>query len=136
MTFRLKVGSVKTFVAGNAAILKGGKESINTATLLSSLISQALAKTSIPPAFVQSVSTRSEISSLLAQDKYIDLVMPRGGNELVRSIQNNTRIPVMGHADGICAVYLDESAVQEKAVRIAVESKVFKLSLSNAHQLI
>lgn len=111
-------------MTGNAAILKGGKESINTATLLSSLISQALATTSIPSAFVQSVSTRSEISSLLAQDKYIDLVMPRGGNELVKSIQNNTRIPVMGHADGICAVYLDESAIQEKAVRIAVESKV------------
>jgi hypothetical protein len=50
--------------------------------------------------------------------------MPRGGNELVTNIKNNTRIPVMGHADGICAVYLDESAVEEKAIRIAVESKV------------
>ncbi|KIS02510.1 glutamate-5-semialdehyde dehydrogenase [Cryptococcus deuterogattii 2001/935-1] len=118
--------------SGNAAILKGGKESINTATLLSSLISQALATTSIPSAFVQSVSTRSEISSLLAQDKYIDLVMPRGGNELVKSIQNNTRIPVMGHADGICAVYLDKSAIQEKAVRIAVESKIDYMAACNA----
>lgn len=111
-------------IVGNAAILKGGKESIYTATLLSSLISEALASTSIPPTFIQSVSTRSEISSLLAQDRYIDLVMPRGGNELVKSIQNNTRIPVMGHADGICAVYLDASADETKAVRIAVESKV------------
>lgn len=118
--------------SGNAAILKGGKESINTATVLSSLISQALARTSIPSAFVQSVSTRSEISSLLAQDRYIDLVMPRGGNELVRSIQNNTRIPVMGHADGICAVYLDKSAVQEKAIRIAVESKIDYMAACNA----
>jgi glutamate-5-semialdehyde dehydrogenase len=109
---------------GNAAILKGGKESIHTATLLSSLISEALSSTSIPPTFIQSVSTRSEISSLLAQDRYIDLVMPRGGNELVRSIQNNTRIPVMGHADGICAVYLDATADEAKAVRITVESKV------------
>lgn len=50
--------------------------------------------------------------------------MPRGGNELVRSIQNSTRIPVMGHADGICAVYLDATAEEEKAVRIVVESKV------------
>lgn len=50
--------------------------------------------------------------------------MPRGGNELVKSIQNGTRIPVMGHADGICAVYLDESADETKAVRVAVESKV------------
>ena len=108
---------------GNAAILKGGKESINTASLLSSLISDALATTQIPNTFIQSVSTRNEISSLLAQDRYIDLVMPRGGNELVKSIQNGTRIPVMGHADGICAVYLDESADETKAVRVVVESK-------------
>ena len=110
-------------MVGNAAILKGGKESLHTATLLSNLISEALASTSIPPTFIQSVSTRSEISSLLAQDRYIDLVMPRGGNDLVKSIQNNTRIPVMGHADGICAVYLDASADEGKAVRITVESK-------------
>lgn len=109
---------------GNAAILKGGKESTQTATLLSTLISKALSTTSIPPTFIQSVATRSEISSLLAQDRYIDLVMPRGGNELVKSIQNSTRIPVMGHADGICAVFLDASAEEEKAVRIVVESKV------------
>ena len=119
---------------GNAAILKGGKESLQTATLLSSLIAKALSTTSIPTTFVQSVSTRSEISSLLAQDRYIDLVMPRGGNELVRSIQNSTRIPVMGHADGICAVYLDESADQEKAVRVTVESKVSRGDLSVVDQ--
>lgn len=111
-------------MVGNAAILKGGKESLHTSMLLSQLIAKALSTTSIPPTFVQSVSTRSEITSLLAQDRYIDLVMPRGGNELVKSIQNNTRIPVMGHADGICAVYLDESAREEMAVRVTVESKV------------
>ncbi|WVQ77558.1 glutamate-5-semialdehyde dehydrogenase [Cryptococcus sp. DSM 104548] len=118
--------------SGNAAILKGGKESIHTATLLSSLISQALSTTSLPPTFIQSVSTRSEISSLLAQDRYIDLVMPRGGKELVRGIQDGTRIAVMGHADGICAVYVDESAVEEKAVRIVVESKIDYPAACNA----
>jgi glutamate-5-semialdehyde dehydrogenase len=111
-------------VIGNAAILKGGKESIHTATLLSSLIAEALSTTQIPNTFIQAVSTRDAISSLLAQDRYIDLVMPRGGNELVKYIQNGTRIPVMGHADGICAVYLDESADETKAVRVTVESKV------------
>ncbi len=109
---------------GNAAILKGGKESLQTTTFLSTLISKALSTTSLPRTFIQSVSTRSEISCLLAQDRYVDLVMPRGGNELVRSIQNSTRIPVMGHADGICAVYLDESADELKAIRVTVESKV------------
>jgi hypothetical protein len=117
-------GSSLTLTPGNAAILKGGKESLHTASLLSSLISQALSTTTIPPAFIQSVSSRSEISSLLAQDRYIDLVMPRGGNELVKSIQNSTRIPVMGHADGICAVFVDQSAKEETAVRVVVESKV------------
>ena len=61
---------------------------------------------------------------MLSLDKYIDLVIPRGSNELVRNIQNNTRIPVMGHADGLCNVYLDEKADAEKAVRIVVDSKV------------
>lgn len=115
---------VLTGFLGNAAILKGGKESIHTATLLSTLISDALATTQIPNTFIQSVSTRNEISSLLAQDRYIDLVMPRGGNELVLSIQNGTRIAVMGHADGICAVYLDQTADETKAVRVVIESKV------------
>lgn len=118
--------------SGNAAILKGGKESIQTATVLSKIIAEALAKTSIPSTFVQTVSTRSEIAALLAQDKYIDLVMPRGGNELVTSIKEQTKIPVMGHADGICAVFLDESAREDKAVRIAVESKTNYMAACNS----
>ncbi|WWC67780.1 glutamate-5-semialdehyde dehydrogenase [Kwoniella pini CBS 10737] len=118
--------------SGNAAILKGGKESLKTSTILSNLIAEALGKTSIPSTFIQTVSTRSEISSLLAQDRYIDLVMPRGGNELVKNIQNNTRIPVMGHADGICAVYVDESAIEEKALRVVLESKTDYMAACNS----
>lgn len=64
------------------------------------------------------------MSALLELDQYIDLVIPRGSNSLVKSIQNSTRIPVMGHADGLCAVYLDKTADQEKAVRVVVDSKV------------
>jgi len=64
------------------------------------------------------------VSSLLELDQYIDLVIPRGSKELVRSIKQNTRIPVMGHADGLCSVYLDKSADVEKAKRIVVDSKV------------
>jgi glutamate-5-semialdehyde dehydrogenase len=70
------------------------------------------------------VQTRDEIASLLRLDKYIDLVIPRGSNALVSHIQNNTRIPVMGHADGLCAVYIDEQASEEKAIRVIVDSKV------------
>ena len=75
--------------------------------------------------YIQAIQTRAEVTSLLKLDQYIDLVIPRGSNSLVRSIQNNTRIPVMGHADGLCSVYLDEHAEEEKAIRIVVDSKVF-----------
>ncbi len=65
---------------------------------------------------------------MLELDRYIDLVIPRGSNSLVKHIQSNTRIPVMGHADGLCSVYLDEAADVEKAVRVAVDSKVSTLA--------
>ncbi len=110
--------------SGNAAILKGGKESLHTTTLLSTLIQKSLSITPYPPTFIQTVTTRSEISGLLAQDKYIDLVMPRGGNDLVKSVKEQTKITVMGHADGICAVYVDEGAVEGKVLRVVLESKV------------
>lgn len=118
--------------SGNAAILKGGKESIHTATLLSSIISRALSTTSFPPTFIQSVTTRSEISSLLSQDRYIDLVMPRGGKELVESVKNQTRIPVMGHADGLCSVFVDETADEEMSLRVVLDSKLDYPAACNA----
>ncbi|KAJ3549205.1 hypothetical protein NM688_g5204 [Phlebia brevispora] len=110
--------------SGNAAILKGGKESNETAQLLSHAIQTALAKTEIPSSYIQAIQTRAEVSALLALDQYIDLVIPRGSNALVRNIQNNTRIPVMGHADGLCAVYLDQTADTDKAMRIVIDAKV------------
>ncbi len=113
--------------SGNAAILKGGKESNETSRLLSHAIQTALSRTAIPSTYVQTIQTRAEVSALLSLDKYIDLVIPRGSNALVSNIQNNTRIPVMGHADGLCSVYIDASADVKKAVRVAVDSKVLRL---------
>ncbi|GAA5879659.1 hypothetical protein JCM16303_004121 [Sporobolomyces ruberrimus] len=118
--------------SGNAAILKGGKESIETQKVMSKVIQDALATTALPPAYIQTVSTRNEIASLLAQDRYIDLVIPRGSNSLVKSIQNDSRIPVMGHADGLCAVYVDESALEKKAVNVVVDSKTTYTAACNA----
>ncbi|KAI0339485.1 gamma-glutamyl phosphate reductase [Trametopsis cervina] len=123
--------------SGNAAILKGGKESTHTAQLLSQSIQNALAKTSIPSTYIQAVQTRAEVSALLELDQYIDLVIPRGSNALVKNIQNGTRIPVMGHADGLCAVYIDKEADVEKAVRVAVDSKVdYPAACNSAETLI
>lgn len=81
-------------------------------------------QTAIPEKYIQAIQTRAEVASLLQLDQYIDLVIPRGSNSLVRNIQNSTRIPVMGHADGLCSVYLDENAEEEKAIRIVVDAKV------------
>ena len=121
----LRGGQLDDAASGNAAILKGGKEPNATAQVLSRAIQTALAKTAIPASYIQTIQTRAEVSALLALDQYIDLVIPRGSNALVRNIKNNTRIPVMGHADGLCAVYLDQSAEREKAVRIILDSKVW-----------
>ena len=109
---------------GNAAILKGGKESNETTQLLSRAIQAALVRTQLPATYVQAIQTRAEVSALLELDRYIDLVIPRGSNSLVRSIQNSTRIPVMGHADGLCNVYVDASADEKKAIRVVLDSKV------------
>ncbi|CUA78092.1 glutamate-5-semialdehyde dehydrogenase [Rhizoctonia solani] len=118
--------------SGNSAILKGGKESTQTARQLSLAIRSALAKSSLDEYYIQTVSTRDEVSALLEMDEYIDLVIPRGSNALVKSIQHSTRIPVMGHADGLCAVYLDETADPNKAVRVVVDSKINYPAACNA----
>ncbi|KZT07475.1 gamma-glutamyl phosphate reductase [Laetiporus sulphureus 93-53] len=118
--------------SGNAAILKGGHESNQTSQLLSKAIQTALSRTSIPSSYIQTIQTRAEVSALLSLDQYIDLVIPRGSNSLVRSIKNNTRIPVMGHADGLCSVYLDEAADLDKAVRIVLDSKTNYPAACNA----
>ncbi|KDQ27057.1 hypothetical protein PLEOSDRAFT_51354 [Pleurotus ostreatus PC15] len=118
--------------SGNAAILKGGKESNGTTKLLAQAIAAGLSKTSLPETYIQTIQTRAEVSSLLKLDQYIDLVIPRGSNSLVRDIQNNTRIPVMGHADGLCHVYLDETADLQKAIRVVVDSKTDYPSACNS----
>ncbi len=109
--------------SGNAAILKGGKESTESFVAISTVISAALEKTQVPNAAVQLVTTRDVIPELLAQDSHIDLVIPRGSNDLVRYIKNNTRIPVLGHADGICSIYLEQSADPAMAADVIVDSK-------------
>ncbi|KAF7581350.1 glutamate-5-semialdehyde dehydrogenase [Clavispora lusitaniae] len=110
--------------SGNCAILKGGKESYQTFRAISSVINKTLTeKTKVPECAIQLIQSREEVGDLLAQDKYIDLVIPRGSNALVRNIKENTKIPVLGHADGICSIYVDKDADLDKACRIVVDSK-------------
>jgi glutamate-5-semialdehyde dehydrogenase len=87
------------------------------------VISEALFKTSVPNAAIQLVKTRDVISSLLALDAYIDLVIPRGSNELVRYVKSNTKIPVLGHADGLCSAYIHADADKDMTIKVIIDSK-------------
>ncbi|RAL15695.1 glutamate-5-semialdehyde dehydrogenase [Aspergillus homomorphus CBS 101889] len=110
--------------SGNAAILKaGGKESNESFITISKVISEAIARTQVPKSSIQLVQTREAVSSLLAENTYIDLVIPRGSKDLVRFVQENTKIPVLGHADGICSSYIHLDADLDIAVKVIVDSK-------------
>jgi glutamate-5-semialdehyde dehydrogenase len=119
--------------SGNGIILKGGSEATRSSEAIVAVIHKALAKLgTISTDVVQLVTTRDEINAILGMEKEIGLIIPRGSNQLVRYIQNNTRIPVLGHADGICHAYVDRDADLEQAVAIAVDAKVQYPSACNA----
>ncbi len=118
--------------SGNGVILKGGKEAVRSCEILTKVIRQALAETVVNPEVVQLLTTREETIELLKMDEYIDLIIPRGSNSFVQFVQNNTRIPVLGHADGICHLYADKAADINKAVEIAVDAKTQYPAACNA----
>ncbi|MGB5634961.1 MAG: glutamate-5-semialdehyde dehydrogenase [Waterburya sp.] len=118
--------------SGNGVILKGGREAINSCQALTKVIHQALESTEVDPAAVQLLTTREEIKQLLELDQYVDLIIPRGSNSFVRYVQDNTRIPVLGHADGICHLYLDKAADLNKAIKITVDAKTHYPAACNA----
>lgn len=118
--------------SGNGVILKGGKEALNSCQTLTRMIHQALAETDVPPEAVQLLTTRAEIQELLSLEQYVDLIIPRGSNSFVRYIQENTNIPVLGHADGICHIYVDENVNIEQAVAITLDSKTQYPAACNA----
>ena len=118
--------------SGNGVILKGGKEALNSCQTLVKIIREALKNTKVDPDTVQLLTTREEIRKLLDLDEYIDLIIPRGSNEFVRFIQQNTHIPVLGHADGICHLYIDKQADLETAISITVDAKTQYPAACNA----
>ena len=116
--------SALSIKSSNAVILKGGKESKNTNKTILEIINSALSKIEgFPEHFLNQVYTREDVAKMLDADKYIDLIIPRGGNSLVKFIKSNTKIPVLGHADGICHIYIDKTADLEKAKRVVVDAK-------------
>lgn len=103
--------------------MTGGKESTESFVAISEVISKAISSTHVPQSSVQLVKTRDIVSSLLAQDSLIDLVIPRGSNDLVRFVKDNTKIPVLGHADGLCSAYIHFDIDPDVAVKVIVDSK-------------
>ncbi|MEM9119282.1 MAG: glutamate-5-semialdehyde dehydrogenase [Cyanobacteria bacterium P01_F01_bin.56] len=118
--------------SGNGVILKGGKEAVRSCQALVTAIRAGLAQAEVNPDAVQLLTTREETRAMLALEGYLDLIIPRGSNAFVRFVQDNTRIPVLGHADGICHLYVDEAAEFAKAIKIAIDAKVGYPSACNA----
>jgi len=137
--------------SANAVLLKGGSEAANTNRILAEIISEATCgepaessdpasskdyaearKAGLPKGWLQLLETRQDVAEMLTLDEYIDLIIPRGSNEFVRYIMNNTNIPVLGHSEGICHVYIDGKADLDMAVKIAVDSKCQYVAACNA----
>ncbi len=118
--------------SGNGALLKGGSEAVLTNEAIMKALKKGLKNTEIQPSSLALLTTRKESLSMLKLDGLLDLIIPRGSNELVQFIQDNTRIPVLGHADGICHLYIDSEVNLQQALRIAIDSKTQYPAACNA----
>ena len=118
--------------SGNAVLLKGGREATYTNRILFEIIRDASVGSGLPEGWIHLMEGRDEVNAMLALDEYVDLIIPRGSNAFVRHIMDNSRIPVMGHADGICHAYVDAAANLERAVQLVFDSKTQYVAVCNA----
>lgn len=122
--------------SGNAVLLKGGSEAAETNRILAGIITRAGAEAGLPDGWLALMETRQDVAGILSLDDTVDLIIPRGSNAFVRHIMDNTNIPVLGHADGICHVYIDSGADLDMAVTVAVDSKTQYVAVCNAAETI
>ncbi len=127
----IQIGSL-ALRTGNAVLMKGGSEALHSNRALTDLLREAVAQAGADPDVVQNIEGREAVGDLLEMDEEIDLIIPRGSADLVRSIKSASRIPVLGHADGICHVYVDADADPEMAVKVAVDAKTNYVAVCNA----
>lgn len=120
--------------SGNAVILRGGSEAINSNRAIGDCIQQALVKAGLPETAVQviEVTDRAAVSELLRMDQYVSVIIPRGGKSLIERVSKEATIPVIKHLDGNCHVYLDADADEDKAIAIAVNAKTQRYGVCNA----
>ena len=122
--------------SGNCAILKGGRETARTNRILFSIIHDAAVSAGLPDSCLVQAELHNEIDELLQCEKDVDLLIPRGSNQFVQYIMNNTKIPVMGHADGICHIYVDKDVDEEMAVQVILDAKTQYTAACNAVETI
>ncbi len=118
--------------SGNSVVFKGGKEASHSNRMLFDILTEAAYSSGIPEGCFVLMETREDVNTILEMDDCIDLLIPRGSNEFVRYIQDNTRIPVLGHAAGICHVYFDEYANLDKGLKVALDAKIQYPAVCNA----
>lgn len=118
--------------SGNAVLLKGGSEAARTNQILAHIIHKASQSAGMPLGWIQLLENREDVTAMLALDHAIDLIIPRGSNEFVKYIMDNTHIPVLGHADGLCHIFVEAEADLSMAVNIVVDSKSQYVAVCNA----
>tara|TARA_Y100001936_G_scaffold32137_2_gene30153 strand:+ start:929 stop:2215 length:1287 start_codon:yes stop_codon:yes gene_type:complete len=119
--------------SGNSVILKGGREAQNSNKVIVGFLRDAIKKViGVPEGALQMIETRSEVQDMLKEENFINLIIPRGSNDFVKYIQDNTKIPVLGHSEGICHNYIDKDADLNKALNIALDSKLQYPAACNA----
>ena len=122
--------------SGNACCLKGGSEASNSNRILFEVIEKASIEAGLPKGWIVLMESRTDVAEMLLLDQYIDLIIPRGSNSFVQYIMQHSSIPVMGHADGVCHLYIHEKADEAMALSIAVDSKTQYVAVCNACETI
>ncbi len=117
--------------SGNTVILRGGSEAANSNQAIAACVQSGLAEAGLPTSAVQLIETtdRAAVGALLAMDEYVDVIIPRGGKGLVQRISDDAKVPVIKHLDGICHVYIDEGADQDRAIDVAVNAKTYRYGI-------
>ncbi|MBR4494814.1 MAG: glutamate-5-semialdehyde dehydrogenase [Clostridiales bacterium] len=122
--------------SGNSVFLKGGREAAETNRVLYEVIRDASVSNGLPEGWINLLESREEVNAMLSLSDYIDLIIPRGSNAFVQYIMQNTTIPVMGHADGVCHTYIDRYADEATALKVVVDAKTQYVSVCNATETI
>ncbi|XPV68412.1 MAG: glutamate-5-semialdehyde dehydrogenase [Halarcobacter sp.] len=122
------------FKSGNVCVLKGGKEAEHSNKAIANVLRHVLAKNKLPEQAISLLpdSSREGVANLIKQDKYVDLIVPRGGEALIRYVSENSTIPVVKHDKGLCHIYIDKDANPDKAIKIAINAKVQRPGVCNA----